>query len=91
MDSVESIASGIREKHRECDRLLAALELRPRVIQFIRSHGIAIGDNDRFTFGAIGRAGKIVAFRLNGKEHRLGTPIPNSEWTLSPLAPKVKA
>tara|TARA_R110002110_G_scaffold133617_1_gene316049 strand:- start:518 stop:784 length:267 start_codon:yes stop_codon:yes gene_type:complete len=85
MDSVESIVSGIREKRREYDRLLAALELRPRVIQFIRSHGIAIGENDRFTFGAIGRGGKIVAFRLNGKEHRLETPIPSREWTLSPL------
>jgi hypothetical protein len=76
----KNILESIREKKAKQEYWLSMLEKREALIEYLRAHGIRVGKNSSFKCAAIGRAGMVIAVKVDGVEHPLDQPIPKREW-----------
>lgn len=76
----KDILKSIREKKAEQEYWLSMLEKREALIEYLRADGIEVDKDSPFTCAGIGRAGMVIAVKVNGVEHALARPIPKREW-----------
>ena len=76
----KTIAESIREKKAKGEYWLSMLEKREALIEYLHAHGIEVDKDSSFTCAGIGRAGMVIAVKVNGVEHPLAQPIPAREW-----------
>ncbi len=76
----KNILESIREKKAEQEYWLSMLEKREALVEYLRAHGIEVDKNSSFKCAAIGRAGMVIAVKVNEIEHQLDQPIPVREW-----------
>ena len=76
----KNILESIREKKAKQEYWLSMLEKREALVEYLHAHGIEVDKNSSFKCAAIGRAGMVIAVKVDGVEHPLAQPIPKREW-----------
>ncbi len=79
-EEMKGLRKTIAENSAEIQALMKSLDKRYALIDFLRTHNISVEKNERFTCGAVGCAGKLVALRVNGVEHRVDTDMAIKEY-----------
>ena len=80
MSNLNSVVSSIADKKSQQMQLLDSLQKREALLSFLHDNGIFIDKDSRFTCGPIECAGKLIAVRVNGEEHRLDCNMTIKEW-----------
>lgn len=70
----------IERRQKEMCSLLRKLEVRNRLVEFLRGEGIDVDSGSRFTCGIVSIGGKVVAIKLNGVRHPIATDITVADW-----------
>ena len=79
-EEMKGVRKTIAEKAAEIQSLMKTLDKRYALIEFLRTHNISVGENERFTCGPVGCAGDLVALKVNGVEHRVDADITIKEY-----------
>lgn len=79
-EEMKGVCKTIADNSAEIQALMKGLDKRYALIEFLHTHNISVEKNERFTCGAVGCNGKLVALRVNSVEHRVDTDMTIKEY-----------